>query len=184
MALTAVLWSSDLRGFTERSDRLPSERMIALLNALFEVQAAEIRAHGGEILKFIGDGLLAIFPIAETDAVTTVARTAVAAARKAITNVASLADHPAMEGEPRLDIVVALHVGTVHYGNIGAADRLDFTVIGPAVNLVSRIENAAKMLGQPIVVSGELAATLDSVVSLGRHQLRGLAAPQELFAPD
>ena len=184
MELTAVLWSSDLRGFTERSDRLPSERMIAILNALFEAQAEEIRGHGGEILKFIGDGLLAIFPIAETDAVTTVARTAVAAARKAITNVASLADHPAMEGEPRLDIVVALHVGTVHYGNIGAADRLDFTVIGPAVNLVSRIENAAKMLGQPIVVSGELAATLDSVVSLGRHQLRGLAAPQELFAPD
>ena len=79
MALTAVLWSSDLRGFTERSDRLPSERMIALLNALFEAQDAEIRAHGGEILKFIGDGLLAIFPIAETDAVATVATIAVAA---------------------------------------------------------------------------------------------------------
>ena len=181
--LTAVLWSSDLRGFTERSDRLPSERMIAILNALFEAQAAQIRGHGGEILKFIGDGLLAIFPIAETDAVATVARTAVAAARKAITTVASLIDHPAMEGEPQLDIVVALHVGTVHYGNIGAADRLDFTVIGPAVNLVSRIENVAKTLGQPIVVSGELAATLDSVVSLGHHQLRGLPTPHELFAP-
>lgn len=184
MELTAVLWSSDLRGFTGRSDRLPSERMIEILNALFEAQAAEIRGHGGEILKFIGDGILAIFPISETDAVATVARTAVAAARKAITAVASLVDHPAMEGEPPLDIVVALHVGVVHYGNIGAADRLDFTVIGPAVNLVSRIENAAKMLGQPIVVSAELAAALDGVVSLGRHQLRGLAAPQELFAPD
>jgi len=183
MELTAVLWSSDLRGFTERSDRLPSERMIAILNALFEAQAAEIRGHGGEILKFIGDGLLAIFPIAETDAVATVAKTAVKVARKAITTVASLVDHPAMEGEPPLDIVVALHVGTVHYGNIGAADRLDFTVIGPAVNLVSRIENAAKTLGQPIVVSGELAMTLDGVVSLGRHQLRGLATPHELFAP-
>jgi adenylate cyclase len=183
MELTAVLWSSDLRGFTERSDRLPSERMIALLNALFEAQAAEIRAHGGEILKFIGDGLLAIFPIAETDAVATVATTAVAAARKAITAVARLSDQPAMEGEPPLDIVIALHVGTAHYGNIGAADRLDFTVIGPAVNLVSRIENAAKMLCQPIVVSAELAAALDRVVSLGHHQLRGLTAPHELFAP-
>jgi adenylate cyclase len=183
MALTAVLWSSDLRGFTERSDRLPSERMIALLNALFEAQAAEIRAHGGEILKFIGDGLLAIFPIAETDAVATVATAAVAAARKAITAVARLSDQPAMEGEPPLDIVIALHVGTAHYGNIGAADRLDFTVIGPAVNLVSRIENAAKMLGQPIVVSADLAAALDGFVSLGRHRLRGLATPQELFAP-
>jgi adenylate cyclase len=183
MELTAVLWSSDLRGFTERSDRLPSERMIALLNVLFEAQAAEIRAHGGEILKFIGDGILAIFPIAEADAVATVARTAVATARKAITAVARLADQPAMEGEPPLDIVIALHVGTAHYGNIGAADRLDFTVIGPAVNLVSRIENAAKMLGQPIVVSADLAAALDGVVSLGRHRLRGLATPQELFAP-
>jgi adenylate cyclase len=184
MALTAVLWSSDVRGFTERSDRLPSERMIAILNALFEAQAAEIRGHGGEILKFIGDGVLAIFPIAEQGAVAAVAKTAVVAARKAIAAVASLVDHPAMDGEPPLDIVIALHVGTVHYGNIGAADRLDFTVIGPAVNLVSRIESAAKMLGQPIVVSAELAAALDGVMSLGRHQLRGLAAAQELFAPD
>jgi adenylate cyclase len=182
MALAAVLWSSDLRGFTERSDRLPSERIIAILNALFEAQAAGIRAHGGEILKFIGDGLLAIFPIAESDAVAAVAKAAVAAAQDAISAVASLTDHPAMDGEPPLEIVIALHIGTVHYGNIGAADRLDFTVIGPAVNLVSRIENAAKTLGQPIVVSAELAAALDSVVSLGRHRLRGLPAPQELFA--
>ena len=89
-----------------------------------------------------------------------------------------------MDGEPPRDVVVALQVGTVHYGNIGAADRLDFTVIGPAVNLVTRIENAAKMLGQPIVVSADLAAALDGFVSLGRHRLRGLATPQELFAPD
>jgi adenylate cyclase len=184
MELTAVLWSSDLRGFTERSDRLPSERMIAILNALFEAQAAEIRGHGGEILKFIGDGLLAIFPIAEPGVVAAVANDALAAARNALAAVARLADHAALDGEPPLDIVVALHVGTVHYGNIGAADRLDFTVIGPAVNLVSRIENAAKMLGQPIVVSAELAAVLDGVLSLGRHPLRGLTAPQELFAPD
>jgi adenylate cyclase len=155
--LTAVLWSSDLRGFTERSDRLPSDRMIAILNALFEAQAAEIRGHGGEILKFIGDGLLAIFPIAETDAVAAIAKAAVVAARNAIAAVAGLARHPEMHDEP--------------------------PVIGPAVNLVSRIENAAKTLGEPIVVSGELAATLDGVVSLGCHQLRGLATPHELFAP-
>jgi adenylate cyclase len=183
MELTAVLWSSDLRGFTPRSDRLPSERMIAILNALFEAQAAEIRRCGGEILKFIGDGLLAIFPITEADAIAEVANTAVAAARQTIAAITELSDHPAMAGEPALDIVIALHVGTVHYGNIGAADRLDFTVIGPAVNLVSRIENTAKTLGQPIVVSEELAAALDGVVSLGRHELRGLAAPRELFAP-
>ena len=89
-----------------------------------------------------------------------------------------------MAGEPPLEIVVALHIGTVNYGNIGAADRLDFTVIGPAVNLVSRIEAVAKSLDQPIVVSGELAQILGGgVVSLGLHQLRGLAIPRELFVP-
>jgi adenylate cyclase len=158
MALTAVLWSSDLRGFTERSDRLPSERMIAILNALFEAQAAAIRAHGGEILKFIGDGLLAIFPIAGVDATAAVASAAVAAARVAIAAVAGLADHPAMAAEPPLDIVIALHVGTVHYGNIGAADRLDFTAIGSAVNLVSRLEGLCRPLGHSVLISGAVAA--------------------------
>ena len=159
MELTAVLWSSDLRGFTERSDRLPSERMITILNALFEAQAAEIRGHDGEILKFIGDGLLAIFPIAKADAVAAVARKPPSPQPGTLLPLSPVSPiTPALDGEPPLDIVVALHVGTVHYGNIGAADRLDFTVIGPAVNLVSRIENAAKIFGQPIVVSAELAA--------------------------
>jgi adenylate cyclase len=98
--------------------------------------------------------------------------------------VRGLVDNPAMVDEPPLEIVVALHIGKVNYGNIGAADRLDFTVIGPAVNLVSRIEAVAKALDQPIVVSGELVQVLGGeVVSLGRHQLRGLATPRELFAP-
>jgi adenylate cyclase len=186
--LTAILWSSDLRGFTERSDRLPSERMIAILNALFDAQAVAIGEHSGEILKFIGDGILAIFPIEEPEAAPDIARGAVAAARAAIDAVRGLADDPIMAGEPPLEIVVALHVGTVNYGNIGAADRLDFTVIGPAVNLVSRIETVAKALAKaldyPIVVSGELAQMLGGeVVSVGRHELRGLATPRELFVP-
>jgi adenylate cyclase len=182
--LTAVLWSSDLRGFTERSDRVPGERMIAILNALFEAQAAAIRDHGGEILKFIGDEILAVFPIEEAAVAPDIARGAVAAAQAAIDAVRGLADNPAMVDEPPLEIVVALHIGTVNYGNIGAADRLDFTVIGPAVNLVSRIEAVAKALDQPIVVSDELAQVLDGgVISLGLHQLRGLATPRELFAP-
>jgi len=183
MELTAVLWSSDLRGFTERSDRLPGERMIAILNALFDAQAVAIHDHGGEILKFIGDGLLAMFPIEERSAAD-VARGAAAAAKAAIAAVGKLHDHPAMEGEPPLNIVIALHVGTVHYGNIGAADRLDFTVIGPAVNLVSRVEAVAKALGEPIVVTDNFARALDaSLRPLGRHTLRGLHEPHELFAP-
>jgi adenylate cyclase len=182
--LTAVLWSSDLRGFTERSDRLPPDRMIEILNALFDAQAIAIRDHGGEILKFIGDGILAMFPIEDTATIPGVARGAVAAAHLAHAAVRRLADNPVMADEPPLEIVVALHIGTVNYGNIGAADRLDFTVIGPAVNLVSRIEGVAKALDRPILASSDFARALgDGMVSLGLHDLRGLATPQQLFAP-
>jgi adenylate cyclase len=183
--LNAVLWSSDLRSFTERSDRLPGDRMIAIMNALFDAQAAVIASHGGEILKFIGDGILAIFPITEAANISAVARAALTAAQSARTAVRQLTDDPLMAEEPPLEIVVALHVGTVIYGNIGAADRLDFTVMGQAVNLVSRLETVAKTLDEPIVVSGDFAAALVSgeLRSLGLHVLRGLSMPQELFAP-
>ncbi len=182
--ISAVLWSSDLRGFTERSDRLPGERMIALLNALFDAQAKAIHDHGGEILKFIGDGLLAIFPIETPGAAAEAARHALEAAVEALAAVRELGDELAAAGEPPLQIVVALHAGTVIYGNIGAADRLDFTVIGPAVNLVSRVEAVAKTLNLPIVVSDEFARAYGGPLrSLGTHQLRGLAVPHELFAP-
>jgi len=182
--ITAVLWSSDLRGFTERSDRLPGAQMIALLNALFDAQATAIASHGGEILKFIGDGLLAIFPIEDAGKAATAARCALDAAMQAVEAARGLMHDPPLVDEPPLEIVVALHVGTAIYGNIGAADRLDFTVIGPAVNLVSRIEAVAKALDQPIVVSDDFARAYDGPLQpLGRHELRGLATPRDLFAP-
>jgi adenylate cyclase len=182
--ISAVLWSSDLRAFTARSDRLPGDRMIALLNALFDAQAKAIHNHGGEILKFIGDGLLAIFPIETPGVSAEAARHALEAAVEALAAVRGLGDELAAAGEPPLEIVVALHAGNVIYGNIGAADRLDFTVIGPAVNLVSRIEAVAKTLNLPIVVSDEFARAYGRPLrSLGTHRLRGLAVPHELFAP-
>ena len=183
-ALTVVLWSSDLRGFTERSDRLPGERMIAILDALFDAQANAIHRHGGEILKFIGDGVLAIFPIADPGQSADAARRALAAAHEAQSAVDGLRDHALLAGEAALRIVVALHAGSVLYGNIGAANRLDFTVIGPAVNLVSRVETIAKALDQPIVVTDDFVGAYgEPMRSLGRHQLRGLAMAHELFAP-
>ena len=182
--ITAVLWSSDLRGFTERSDRLPGTQMIAMLNALFDAQATAIASHGGEILKFIGDGLLAIFPIEQTGKAATATRCALDAAVQAVAAARGLIHDPSLVDEPPLEIVVALHVGTAIYGNIGAADRLDFTVIGPAVNLVSRIEAVAKALDQPIVVSDDFARAYGGALQpLGRHKLRGLAMPHDLFAP-
>ena len=182
--ITAVLWSSDLRGFTERSDRLAGIQVIAMLNALFDAQAKSIVGHGGEILKFNGDGLLAIFPIKSADMAAAAASNALTAAMQAVEVARNLTSDPSLPGEPPLEIVVALHVGTAIYGNIGAADRLDFTVIGPAVNLVSRIETVAKALNRPIVVSGDFARTYGKPLEpLGRHELRGLATPHDLFAP-
>ena len=182
--ITAVLWSSDLRGYTERSDRLAGIQVIAMLNALFDAQAKSIVGHGGEILKFIGDGLLAIFPIKSADMAAAAASNALTAAMQAVEVARNLTSDPSLPGEPPLEIVVALHVGTAIYGNIGAADRLDFTVIGPAVNLVSRIETVAKALNRPIVVSDDFARTYGKPLEpLGRHELRGLATPHDLFAP-
>jgi adenylate cyclase len=179
--ITAVLWSSDLRGFTTRSDRLDGPQVIAMLNALFDAQATAIAGHGGEILKFIGDGLLAIFPFEQADKA---ARCALDAAIQAVEAARGLMHDPTLVDEPPLEIVVALHVGTAIYGNIGAADRLDFTVIGPAVNLVSRIEAVAKALDQPIVVSDDFARAYGGPLHpLGRHELRGLTTPHDLFAP-
>ena len=155
-----------------------------MLNALFDAQATAIASHGGEILKFIGDGLLAIFPIEHADKAATAARCALDAAMQAVEAARGLMHDPSLVDEPPLEIVVALHIGTAIYGNIGAADRLDFTVIGPAVNLVSRIEAVAKALDQPIVVSDDFARAYGGPLHpLGRHELRGLATPHDLFAP-
>ena len=158
--------------------------MVAILNALFEVQAQAIRDHGGEILKFIGDGLLAIFPIDATATAAVAAGHAMDAAREALVAVRGLGSDPSMAGEPALEIVVALHAGTVIYGNVGAADRLDFTVIGPAVNLVSRVEHVAKALDEPIVVTDDFARAYGGALrTVGRHTMRGLSISRELFAP-
>jgi adenylate cyclase len=181
--ITAVLWTSDLRGFTERSDRLAGTEVIAMLNALFDAQAKAIAEHGGEILKFVGDGLLAIFPIENDGMAGAAARNALAAAMQAVETVRELENDPSL-GEPPFEIVVALHIGTAIYGNVGSADRLDFTVIGPAVNLVSRIEAVAKSLNLPIIVSDDFARVYGGKLHpLGRHELRGLATPHDLFAP-
>ena len=151
-----------------------------MLNALFDAQAKAIADHGGEILKFIGDGLLSIFPIETPDLISAAAKNALAAAVQAV----EAAKAVSSDGEPELEIIVALHVGTAFYGNIGAADRLDFTVIGPAVNLVSRIEAVGKALNVPIIVSDDFARAYGKPLHpLGRHVLRGLATPHELYAP-
>ncbi len=180
--IRAVLLLSDLRGFTALSDRLPGEQVIGLLNAYFDGLVPAIEAHGGEVLKFTGDGLLAIFPVAaDPGAACAGALAATAAARAALAEISAGRTERA---EPELRYGIALHIGEVLYGNVGGASRLDFTAIGPAVNLTARLETLARDLGRELVLSAAFAAYCGGAVrSLGCFELRGFREPQQVFAP-
>ena len=179
--IKAVLWYCDLRGFTPLSERLDGAELIGILNEYFERMAAPVRAHGGEVLKFIGDAMLAIFPLAERDA-EIACNAALAAAREAAEAMTAYGRECVACGTPELRFGVALHLGEVTYGNIGAPDRLDFTVIGPAVNRVVRIEEQCRRLERQILVSGEVAKHVRTdLVSVGSHALRGVREAVELF---
>ncbi len=179
----AVLLFTDLRGFTALADSLPGRDLIALLDDCFDCMARPVSSRGGEILKFLGDGLLAIFRIEDKSHAETCAL-ALEAAKEALSLMKELAARRGVsKPTPALDI--ALHVGHVNYGNVGADARLDFTVIGPAVNEASRIERLCDELGRPLVMSQAFAQAADSsrdqLVSLGRHRLRGVRQETELF---
>src|SRR6266436_4777710 len=183
--IQAALLYADLRGFTALSESNPPSAVIAALNAWFDRIAGPVHAFGGEVLNFIGDGVLAIFPVAggSPRAACDAALRAVAAAR---TGMAHLDETRRREGLPPLPFGAALHLGEMLWGNIGAADRLDFTAIGPAVNLVSRLEGLCRPLGRAVLVSGTFAAeTGVSLIPLGTHALRGIASPCAVFTvPD
>jgi adenylate cyclase len=179
--INAVLWCSDLRGFTTLSESLPPDRVIALLNAHFERLAAPIKAFGGEVLKFMGDGLLAIFPIEPAGASLACDR-ALKAARGARAGMAALNGERKAIGESPLEFGLALHLGDVMYGNIGAPDRLDFTVIGPTVNLASRLGALCKQLDCPVLASAAFAkACSEPLDALGTYTLPGIEQPAEVF---
>jgi uncharacterized protein (DUF427 family)/class 3 adenylate cyclase len=175
--IPAVVWWADLRGSTALAERLPRERYLELLNHFFECTAGPAIEQDGEVLKFIGDAVLAIFPLRDDPRA---AEHALAAAREALVRIERF-NRAQAEGEPRLGIALALHLGEVNYGNIGIEGRLDFTVTGPAVNTVARLERLSKSLGKPIVASGAFAQLVrDQVVDLGTHDLAGLQAPIEV----
>ena len=188
--IAAVVWASDLRGFTDLSDRLGSTDLLSVLNAYFEAMAGAVIEHGGDVLKFIGDGLLAVFPLAGDYPEGNAAEAAVSAALSANAAIHKLNRSPsgelaAIEGWNPLRSGIALHEGDVFFGNIGAPERLDFTVIGTAVNTASRVESMSKQLGHSILVTDTVARHLDRPVkSLGFHALRGVAEPVEIFSLD
>ena len=181
--IDAVIWFSDLRGFTRITDSAP-EQIIPLLNDYADVIVSAIHDQGGDVLKLIGDGILAIFSAADR---TRACATALVAAISARSQVAALNARRARDDLPVTDMYLGLHVGEVFYGNIGSTERLDFTVVGPAVNETSRIAAMCRLVEQPVLVS-EAFANVDGMrgrlISVGRYALRGVAQPQELFTLD
>jgi class 3 adenylate cyclase len=180
--IRAVLLYGDLRGFTELSEAMDPEAVVAALDAWFDRVAGAVHAYGGEVLKFIGDGVLAIFPIGERPS-SVACEVALSAAKAAQAGMAHLNHARGRQGLPPLPFGMALHLGDMLWGNIGTADRLDFTAIGPAVNLVSRLERLCKSTGRSVLVSSAVAAqTTTPLIPLGEHMLRGIAKPCAVFA--
>ena len=178
----AVIWMCDLRGYTGLGETVPRDELIALLNAYFDCVGAPVRERGGEILKFIGDAMLAIFRVAGPDTVADDCRRAADAVADARARLQALNERRAAEGKPSVRCGIALHIGDVSYGNIGTTDRLDFTVIGPAVNLAARLTSLCGELGETAVLSQAIARAFPlHVESLGRHVLKGMAGTQEVF---
>jgi adenylate cyclase len=181
--IDAVVWFSDLRGFTRITDTAP-EQVIPLLNDYSDAIVSAIHGHGGDVLKLIGDGTLAIFTAEDRAHACGAALSAAIAAREGIVD---LNRRRAADGKPITDMYLGLHVGEVFYGNVGSRERLDFTVIGPAVNEASRIAAMCRSVDQPVLMSSAFAdvgGIKRRLISVGRYALRGVAHPQELFTLD
>ena len=181
--IDAVVWFSDLRGFTRITDTTP-EHAIPLLNDYSDAIVSAIHEHGGDVLKLIGDGTLAIFTAEDRAHACDAALSAAIAARAGVDE---LNGRRGAEGKPKTHMYLGLHVGEVFYGNVGSRERLDFTVIGPAVNEASRIAAMCRSVDQPVLMSAAFADVKDikrRLVSVGRYALRGVAHPQELFTLD
>jgi adenylate cyclase len=180
--MEAAIWLSDLRGFTALSDRLPAETVVDILNQYFDCQVHSIRTHGGEVLKFMGDGLLAVFPVTQKDgSVQQVCSRALEAAREARASVDAM-HYPIAETVERFRFGVALHVGKVLYGNIGGGNRLDFTCIGPAVNLAARLEKIAGRLHRTVVASeGFAGISAGGWADLGEFPIAGFSKAERVY---
>ncbi len=183
--IKTVLWFSDLRNYTRISDTAPPEEIIPLLNDYAEAIVSAIHQNSGDVLKLIGDGVLAIFPAEERARACAAALDAAGAARAAVVE---LNARRIEQGLPATEMYLGLHIGEVFYGNIGSKERLDFTVVGPAVNEVSRIAAMCRSVDQPILMSAAFAASVAeerrAFASVGRYALRGVGKPQELFTLD
>ena len=180
--IEAVLWFSDLRHYTSITEAARPDAIIPFLNDYADAIFSAIHEKGGDVLKLMGDGTLAIFT---ADEPRQACRAALAAFGAASLAIAALNASRSARGEPTTDIYLGLHLGEVFYGNIGSKDRLDFTVVGPAVNEVSRIAAMCRSIEQPVLVSSDFAEALgdaaNRLVSVGRYALRGVGRAQMLY---
>lgn len=184
-AIDAAIWYSDLRGSTRMAEIMPAADYIDLLNAFFDATAGAVLAEGGQILGFLGDAVLGMFPVKdESDARAASCQRAIAASDEARRRIDALNETRATGGLPPLAFGLGLHLGTVHFGNIGVPERLSFSVIGPVVNEVARLEALTKSLGRPVLAS---AAFADAVAfdwePVGSHVVEGVSKPLDVFAP-
>ncbi len=186
-SINAVLVYADLRGFTSLTDATGQGDLVEMLDQYLDFMACPIEDAGGEILKFMGDGLLATFELSsmEPDDIQRICETALRAAEKMMSGVAELNEKRQQSRQPTMGLDIALHVGEVMYGNVGSETRLDFTVIGPAVNEVSRIEALCDVLDTSLIASGDFVRAAreagTALTSCGFHELRGVREPIELF---
>jgi adenylate cyclase len=181
--IEAVIWFCDLRESTPLAQSMSHEEFLGALNQFFDCMAGAVLDHGGQVLRFIGDAALAIFPVANSDAAAQARTLALAAAVEADRRIVEVNEKRASKGWRPLEYGLALHVGEVTYGNIGTRERLEFTVVGDAANYAARLESFCKTLGRPLLASAEFAQHFpDRFESLGEHDMRGIQEEQEIFS--
>lgn len=182
--ICAALWFSDLRDFTRLSERLPSDQLLTLLNEYFEFVSAAVTSRGGEVLRFIGDAMLVVFPISGNRSREYACESAFEAAMDTVNSIATVNHTRRRRSKPEIHFGVGLHEGSVVYGNVGAPDRLDFTVMGPAVNRTARLESLSKQLNSQVVMSSEFVSAAGiAAVSRGAFELKGVSEKLEVFTP-
>ena len=181
--IKAAIWFSDFRNFTKYTETLSLEQMLETLNQYFEIVHENVEKNGGEILRFIGDAMLIVFPVDESRTIRQACSSALSSAMSAQQQVNAINLTRKENNKPKIEFGVGLHEGCVMYGNVGAPRRLDFTVMGVAVNRTARLESLTKELNCPILVSGDFNDQIEHVGQFkGEYAVKGVTQALKVFS--